>query len=157
MSVRLCPNVTVRSSIDTAGQIELGFGTETSFPLSYAVLQRNSGIFKIRVGLVLSGTLSQILGLFRHGKSIACQQNSSTVELVDHTYHGRRIVDVYYTSVDCNGPFIHMLRVPALRWRNVFTSTAQQRAGVYVRTAHRALTHSLLRFVVDLLYNLFLG
>jgi len=118
-TMALCPSVCVRMS--QVGVLSIR-RDESSWvlarrlpsPLSYAVLQRNSGIFKIRVGLVLSGTLSQILGLFRHGKSIACQQNSSTVELVDHTYHGRRIVDVYYTSVDCNGPFIHMLRVAAL-------------------------------------------
>ena len=31
-----------------------------------------------------------------------CLQNSSTVELVDHTCDGRRVVAVYYTSVDRN-------------------------------------------------------
>jgi len=29
-------------------------------------------------------------------------QNSSTVELVDDTYNGGRVVAVYYTSANCN-------------------------------------------------------
>ena len=33
---------------------------------------------------------------------LCCQQNWSTVELVDHTCDGRRVVAVYDTSVDRN-------------------------------------------------------
>jgi len=41
------------------------------------------------------------------GKNLAtasrlrCQQNSSTMELADDTYDGRRVVAVYYTSINC--------------------------------------------------------
>jgi len=43
-----------------------------------------------------------------------CLQNSSTVELVDHTCDGRRVVAVYYTSVDRNAltPFTSIRFVP---------------------------------------------
>jgi len=58
---------------------------------------------------------------FCHDGRWCCQQNSSTVELVDHTYDGRGwTYIVYYTSVDCN------------------------------------LLTPLLRFVLDLLYDLFI-
>ena len=58
-----------------------------------------------------SWTLSQNFGLrkFRHSSRSCCQQNSSRVELVDHTYEGRRTMAVYYTSVDCN-PLTPLLR-----------------------------------------------
>ena len=42
------------------------------------------------------------LKLFRHGQSIALSTNSSTVELVDDIYDGRRVVAVDYTSVNSN-------------------------------------------------------
>jgi len=38
----------------------------------------------------------------RHGKSIVL--SAKLVELVDHTYDGRRVVAVYHTSVDRNAP-----------------------------------------------------
>jgi len=45
--------------IETDERIELGFGIEASFYLSYTVLKGNSGISKIRV--LPSGFLSQTL------------------------------------------------------------------------------------------------
>ena len=49
---------------------------------------------KIRFGLLPSGTLSQTLDLeiFATASRWCCQQNSSTVELVDHSHEGRRLV-----------------------------------------------------------------
>jgi len=55
--VCLCLSVTSRSSIETAGRIELGFGMGAFFDLSYTVLKGNSGIFKMKV--LSSGTFSQ--------------------------------------------------------------------------------------------------
>jgi len=48
MVLRLCVHVCVtsRSSIETAGWLELVFDAEATFRLSYTVLQGNSGIFK---------------------------------------------------------------------------------------------------------------
>ena len=71
-----------------------------SFYLSYIVLSRNSSISKIRV--LPSEYLPQTLDLENFAAAIrSCfQQNSSTVELVDDTYDGRRVVAVYYTPVD---------------------------------------------------------
>ena len=62
LCVCLCLSVTSRNSTKTAQWIELIFGMDASFHLSYtAVLQENSGNPKIR-GLP-SGTLSQTLDL----------------------------------------------------------------------------------------------
>ena len=72
--------------------------------------------------VIPSGTLSQTLDLenFVTASRPRCQQNSSTVELVDDTYDGRRVVAVYCKSVNYNA------LIP------------------------------LLRFLPDLLYNLFI-
>ena len=54
--------------------------------------------------VLFSGTLSQTLD-FKHFATASrwrCHQIVSTVELVDDTFDGRRIVAVYYTSVNCN-------------------------------------------------------
>ena len=63
-------------------QIELVCGTDASFHLSY----RNSCISRI--------TLSQTPELenFATASRSSSQQNSSTAELVDHTYDGQRVV-----------------------------------------------------------------
>ena len=47
-----------------------------------------------------------------------CQQNSSTVELVDDTYDGRR--DVYHPSVNCNPLLTPSLRFVVDLWYNLF-------------------------------------
>jgi len=57
MSVRL--SVTSRSSVESAGRIELVFLARELFPLSYSVLKGNSDISKNKV--LPSGTLSQTL------------------------------------------------------------------------------------------------
>jgi len=56
-----------------------------------------------------SGTFSQTLDLqnFAAASRLCCQQNSSTVELVDYTHDGRPTRrgwkhTVYYTSIDPN-------------------------------------------------------
>jgi len=102
-----------RNAIETAQRIQLGFGTGASFNISHNVLWGNSSISKIRV--LPSGTLPQTLHLenFATASRSCCQQNSSTVELVDHTYERstRRCWThvVYYTSVDRN-PLTPLLR-----------------------------------------------
>jgi len=59
----VCLSVTSRYCIETTSRIELVFGMEASFYLSHTVLCGNSGIFKTRIGLLPSGTLSQTLEL----------------------------------------------------------------------------------------------
>jgi len=78
---------------------------------------------KIRV--LPSATLSQTLDLenFATASQLCCQQNSSTVEFVGHTYDGRRVVagrtKIIYMSVDRNAltpslRFVVLLIVPKL-------------------------------------------
>jgi len=71
--------------------------------LSHTVLQGHLGISKNRIGLLPVGTLSQTLDLknFIAASLSCCQQNSSTVDVVDD-YDGRCAVAVYYTSANCN-------------------------------------------------------
>ena len=72
----VCVSVTSRHSTETAGRIQLVFGTETSFDLSYTVSQGNSVISKIRV--LPSGTLK-----VRHGTSIIatyCHHGSTKLQ-----------------------------------------------------------------------------
>ena len=83
------------------------FGTEASFHLAHTVLQRHSGISKIWV--LSSGTLTKTLKNFATANRSSCQQYSSTVEIVDDIYNGRRVVytgrrvvAIYYTSNNCN-------------------------------------------------------
>jgi len=40
LCLSVCPSVTSRCCIETAGQIELAFGMEASFPLSHAVIRK---------------------------------------------------------------------------------------------------------------------
>jgi len=86
LAMTLCLSVTGQSSVKTAERNELDFGMGGSFKL---LLKGNTGMFKIRelfetVDLENFATTS---------RSRSCrQQNSSTVELVDHTYNGRRVV-----------------------------------------------------------------
>jgi len=70
-----------------------GFGTGASFDLHHTVLEGNSDNFK-NTGILLSGSLSQTRDLenFAVASRWLCQQNSSTVELVDRTYANRRVV-----------------------------------------------------------------
>jgi len=80
--VCVCLFVTSQISIQTDEQIELAFSMGASFDLSYTVFYWNEGISKIRVFSIWNFGLRK----FRNGKSIVLPQNSSTVELVDHTY-----------------------------------------------------------------------
>jgi len=91
-------SITSPRCIETTGRIV--FGTEASFHLAHTVLQRHSGISKIRV--LSSGTLTKTLENFATANRSSCQQYSSTVELVDDIYNGRRVVAIYYTSNNCN-------------------------------------------------------
>jgi len=85
-SVRPC--VTSRYCIETTGRIELIFGAEASFHLSYTVLQGKLGISKI--GYFLWNFVPNSgQRIFATASRSGCQQNSSsssTVELVDDTY-----------------------------------------------------------------------
>jgi len=108
-------------SIKTDGRIELVFAWKLPSTYPTPCCQEIRVSAKIRA--LPSGILSQTLDLenFATASRSCCQQNSSTVELVDHTYDGCGWTHiVYYTSVDCS-----------------------------------PIT-PILRFVVNLLYNLFL-
>ena len=72
----------------------------------------NLGISKIRALYVRNFVPSSGLKNFVAAKSRSCcQQNSSTVELVDDTYDGRHVVAVYYTSANCSSLITPLLRV----------------------------------------------
>ena len=114
-----------RCCMEKAGRIELGFGTDAFFHLSYTVLWLSNFRYLQKLGY-LPGDFVPNSGLrkYCHGKSIALR--TTLVVVVDgracwrHLYDSRRVVAVYYKSINCN-----------------------------------PLTPSL-RFVVDLLYSLFL-
>ena len=78
-------SVTSHSFIETAERIELVF-------LAWKLLSTNPTLClqKLRVlpniRVLSSGTL--VVGTFATASRLCCQQSSSTVELVDHTYDG---------------------------------------------------------------------
>jgi len=89
-----------------------GFGMEASFHLSHTVLL---GIWvspKIRY-FPLHGTLSQTPDLkFRRGKLISLSTTLVVIVLDSrvcwrHLYDSRRVVAVYYKSVNCNPLLLH--------------------------------------------------
>jgi len=90
----MCPSATNRSSIETAGRIELVLAWEIiPAPISLCVI-RNSVRLPARIRVLSCGTLSQTVDLDNFAMSCrwCCQQNSTTVELMDHSYDGRRVV-----------------------------------------------------------------
>ena len=98
---------------------------------------RKFGYLKIRV--LPSGNLPQTVNIenFATASRSRCQQSSSssssTVRLVFHTYIGRRVVPVYYTSVSCNR------LTPSLRllWISGTTSSYSCAALTRFRLAQR--------------------
>jgi len=92
----LCLSVSVSltspSSIETVEWIDLVSGTKASFDL-HSVVRKFGVPPKIRLKLELCPKLWT--RKIRHGKSNSrwrCQQNSSMVQLVDHTNDGRHVV-----------------------------------------------------------------
>ena len=85
-----------------------------------------------------SETLSQTLDLenFATTSRSCCQQNSSTVELVDHSHDGRLIVAVYYTSVDRNA-LTPLLRILVDLLYNLFLQLGSKKGSPYSITEHR--------------------
>ena len=73
-------SVTSQCSIETSGRIELVFGRETSFDLSYTMSWRNSGIYKNKGISLRNFVLNSGLRKLNHGTSIikACYQLSWT-------------------------------------------------------------------------------
>jgi len=75
-------------------------------PSTHPILCYKEILVPPKLKVLSSGTLSQTLDLenFATASRWCCEQNSSTVELVDYTY--QRVVAarpmVYDTSVDCN-------------------------------------------------------
>jgi len=110
--VSICLSVPLRRYfIQTTGQIELVLRGGFRPSILHCVLMKFDYLQKIRA--LPSETLSQTLDLenFATTSRSCCQQNSSTVELVDHSHDGRLIVAVYYTSVDRNAltPLLRIL------------------------------------------------
>ena len=93
-------SVTSRSSIETSQRIEL--------PSTYPTVVYKEILVPPKTRALPPGTLFQTLDFLEF--RWFSKQNSSTVELVDHTYDGRRVM-VYYTSVDCKllAPFLALL------------------------------------------------
>ena len=131
-----CPSVFLSFtwSVETAERIELGFGVGASFDLSYTVLKGNLLPPKIRE---LSFVPNSGLRKFCHD----CQQSSSTVELVDHTYDGRRVIagrtlfNTRRSTVTLELLYIHLLWIRC-------TTYCYSRAGVdkiSTDTARRAV------------------
>jgi len=86
----MCLSVTSRNSIKMVEYMELVLGVVASFDLCCG----NSGSLE-NTSALPSGTLSQTLDLNNFATaSRLCCQNSSTVELVHHTYDGRRVAAV---------------------------------------------------------------
>jgi len=97
--VCLSASLSVKSKycIETTGRTEIFFDIKASFhTLCYNRVPPKPRVF-------LSGTLSQTLDSENFAAAIrsCCQQNSSTVELVDNTYDDRRIAAAHYMSVNC--------------------------------------------------------
>jgi len=100
------PSVTSRCCIETTGRIEL---LARRLPSNYPTL-RYKKIWvspKIRVRYIWNFAPNSELRKFRHGKSIALS-TKLVVVVVDgrvcwqHLYDNRRVVDVYYKSINCN-------------------------------------------------------
>jgi len=92
LSVCLSVSVKSRSSTETAERIELILAWE--LPSTYPTQCYKEIRVSPKIRVLPSGTTSQTLDLIfpRHVDRSHCQQNSSTVELVDHTYDGWRVV-----------------------------------------------------------------
>jgi len=88
----VCPSVTSRYSIETTGRIELV--VETGVPLTYATACYKESRVSPKITVLPFGTLLQTLDSekFVAESRPRRQQNSSTVELVDHTCDARRAV-----------------------------------------------------------------
>ena len=97
LSVR--PSVTSQYCMDTAGRIGLGFWYRGLF-IYPTVCYREIWVSP-KVKVLPSEMLSLTLNFenFASASRWCCQQNSLTVELVDDTDDGRRVVAVYYMSV----------------------------------------------------------
>jgi len=91
---------------ETDERIELIFGTGASFDLSNSVLyEKNPDRPYLQNKRTFLWNFVPNLDLenFALASRSCCQQNSSTVEVVDHTFDGRRVVaECTYSSVDRN-------------------------------------------------------
>ena len=95
------PSVTSRYYIETTGRIELVLAwtlPSMSAIRKFGHLQK-LGYFPLELCI----KLRTFRNIAMESRS-RCQQNSSTIELVDDTHlcDSRRVVAVYYKSVDCN-------------------------------------------------------
>ena len=83
------------------------------------------------------------LGKFRHGKSVALSSKLDVV--VDgrvcwrHLYDSRRVVAVYYTSINCNPP---LLRFAVDLLYKMLTGTARRAVRLRVLLVHCTHTHT---------------
>ena len=85
---------------------------------------RVSGIAPIRALHSGPSSKTQDLENFRAASRSRCQQNLSTMELVDDTYDGRRVAAVYYTSSTvtlqlhstCCGFVVQLVRTVSCAW-----------------------------------------
>jgi len=98
-----------RRCMEKAGRIELGFGTDAFFHLSYTVLWLSIFGYLQKLGYFPWDFVPNSgLRKYCHGKSIAL--STTLVVVVDgracwrHLYDSRRVVAVYYKSVSCNPP-----------------------------------------------------
>ena len=86
LSSRVCLFVIRQYHIETTGWIELFFWREGSTYSIYATLCCKESRVSPKMRVLPSGTLSQTLDFKK------CRHSKSTVELVNHTYDGQRVV-----------------------------------------------------------------
>jgi len=104
LAMTLCRrlSVTSRCSTEMDGRIQLVLACRLLS--TYPTLCCKETHVSAKITVVPSGTLSHTLDLEKLATTSrpCCQQNSSTVEFVDDTYVGRRVVAVYCKLVNCN-------------------------------------------------------
>ena len=102
LSSCVCLSVTSRHCIKSTGRIDLVFGMLASLYPSCRVLLGNSDLQNKGASLWNFLPNSALIKFCRSKSMMLSTKLPSTVKLVDHTYDGRRVVAVYYRSVDCN-------------------------------------------------------
>jgi len=109
LSSCVCLSVTSRHCIKSTGRIDLVFGMLASLYPSCRVLLGNSDLQNKGASLWNFLPNSALIKFCRSKSMMLSTKLPSTVKVVDHTYDGRRVVAVYYRSVDCN-PLTPLLR-----------------------------------------------
>jgi len=89
-AMALCPSVTSRSSDETADELSWLLAWKLSSATIHYVVYGNYDNSRNKDTSL--GILSLTVDLNLATESRWCQQNSSTVELLGHTYDGRRVV-----------------------------------------------------------------